>query len=84
MCFCVKEKLITKPSYLKVKAKSSSFLEILQGDIYELIHPLLGLFRYFMVLLSGAMCLRCPHGSTYLENLFPRLFVCGRSSWRAA
>lgn len=44
-------KLITKPSYLKVKSESLSFLEIIQGDICP-IDPLSGPFRYFMVLID--------------------------------
>jgi hypothetical protein len=47
---CAKGKLITKPSYLKVKAESPSFLQRLQGDICGPINTLSGPFRYFMVL----------------------------------
>jgi hypothetical protein len=59
---CAKGKLITKPSYLKVKAESSSFLQRLQGDICGPINPLLRPFIYFMVLIDAStkwshMCL---------------------------
>jgi len=51
---CAKGKLITKPSYLKVKAESPSFLQRLQGDICGPINPLSGPFRYFMVLIDAS------------------------------
>ncbi|KAJ1274356.1 hypothetical protein BS78_05G056400 [Paspalum vaginatum] len=49
-----KGKLITKLSYLKIKAESPGFLERNQGDIYGPIHPLSGPFRYFMVLIDAS------------------------------
>jgi hypothetical protein len=51
---CAKGKLITKPSYLKLKAESLGFLERLQGDICGPIHPMSGPFRYFMVLIDAS------------------------------
>ena len=51
---CAKGKLITKPSYLKVKSESPSFLQRLHGDICGPIHPLSGPFRYFMVLIDAS------------------------------
>ena len=51
---CAKGKLITKPSYLKIKAESLGFLERIQGDICGPIHPLSGPFRYFMVLIDAS------------------------------
>ena len=43
---CAKGKLITKPSYLKIKNESLGFLERIQGDICGPVHPLSGPFRY--------------------------------------
>ena len=45
---CAQGKLITKPSYLKVKSESLGFLERIQGDICGPINPLSGPFRYFL------------------------------------
>ncbi|KAJ1280008.1 hypothetical protein BS78_04G199400 [Paspalum vaginatum] len=66
---CAKGKLITKPSYLKIKAESPGFLERLQGDIYGPIHLLSRPFRYFMVLIDA--CTRWSH-------------VCLLSTWNHA
>ena len=47
------DKLIVKPSFTKVEYESPVFLECIKGDICELIYPLSGPFRYFMVLIDA-------------------------------
>ena len=47
-------KLIIKPSPSKIYIESPSFLERIQGDICEPIHPPCGPFRYFMVLIDAS------------------------------
>jgi len=44
---CATRKLILKLSSLKIKVEPLNFLERIQGDIYGLINPLFGPFRYF-------------------------------------
>ena len=51
---CSQDKLIIKPSPLKIAIKSPSFLVRIQGDIYGPIHPPCGPFRYFMVLIDAS------------------------------
>jgi hypothetical protein len=51
---CVKGKLITRPSLLKIKDESPVFLQRIQGDIFGPIQPLSGPFRYFMVLIDAS------------------------------
>jgi hypothetical protein len=51
---CSQDKLIIKPSPLKISIESPSFLEKIQGDICGPIHPPSGLFRYFMVLIDAS------------------------------
>ena len=51
---CVTEKLILRPSYLKIKEEPLKFLERIQGDICGPIQPLSGPFRYFMVLIDAS------------------------------
>nr|GEW21438.1 integrase, catalytic core [Tanacetum cinerariifolium] len=50
---CSHGKLIARPLPLKVEKVSLVFLERIQGDIYGLIHPPCGPFRYFMVLIDA-------------------------------
>ena len=52
---CSQEKLISRPSPVKVTKEMINFLERIQGDIYGPIHPPSGTFRYFMVLIDGCM-----------------------------
>ena len=49
---CSQEKLITKPSPLKIRIESLYFLKCIQGDICRLIHPFCGPFKYYMVLID--------------------------------
>jgi len=49
---CSKDKLVIKPSHSKVIIECPSFLQRIQWDIYELIHPPCGPFKYFMVLID--------------------------------
>ena len=51
---CAKEKLITRPSPLKIRDESPTFLQRIQGDICGPIQPLSGPFRYFMVLIDAS------------------------------
>jgi hypothetical protein len=51
---CATEKLILRPSYLKIKAEPLTFLERIRGDICGPIHPLTEQFRYFMVLIDAS------------------------------
>ena len=46
--------LIIKPSFTKVEYESPAFLKCIQCDIYGLIHPPSGPFRYFMVLIDAS------------------------------
>lgn len=47
-------KLITRPSPSKITNESPSFLERIQGDICDSIHPPSGSFSYFMVLMDAS------------------------------
>ena len=51
---CTTGKLILRPSYIKIQAEPLKFLERIQGDICGPIQLLLGLFRYFMVLIDAS------------------------------
>ena len=51
---CSQGKLIVKPSHTKVLVESLTFLERIQGDICEPIHPPCGPFCYFMVLIDAS------------------------------
>ncbi|XP_074326895.1 uncharacterized protein LOC141664839 [Apium graveolens] len=51
---CSLGKLITRPSPVKVRLESPTFLERIQGDICGPIHPSSGPFRYFMVLIDAS------------------------------
>jgi hypothetical protein len=51
---CATGKLILKPSPIKIKVEPLKFLERIQGDICGPIKPLLGPFRYFMVLINAS------------------------------
>jgi transposase InsO family protein len=48
------EKLILRPSCLKIKGEPLQFVERIQGDICGPIHPSTGPFRYFMVLIDAS------------------------------
>ncbi|GJY38765.1 retrovirus-related pol polyprotein from transposon TNT 1-94 [Tanacetum coccineum] len=48
------EKLIVRPSPLKIENESPMFLERIQSDIYGPIHPPCGLFRYYLVLIDAS------------------------------
>ena len=47
-------KLITKPSYDKIRSNPPIFLQQIQGDICGLIQPPCEPFRYFMVLVDAS------------------------------
>ena len=51
---CSQEKLITRPSQMKVGFESPGFLERIHGDICGPIHPACGPFKYFMVLIDAS------------------------------
>jgi hypothetical protein len=51
---CATEKLIVRPSHLKIQVDSLKFLERIQGDICGPIQPLSGSFSYFMVLIDSS------------------------------
>ena len=51
---CAKGKLLVRPSRTKVGMESPIFLEWIHGDICGPIHPALGPFRYFMVLIDAS------------------------------
>ena len=51
---CATEKLILRPSYLRIQVEPLKFLERIQGDICGPIQPLSGPFRYFMVLIDAS------------------------------
>ncbi|KAM0994024.1 hypothetical protein ACFX2I_009606 [Malus domestica] len=51
---CSMGKLITKPSYDKIRSNPPIFQQQIQGDIYGPIHPPYGPFRYFMVLVDAS------------------------------
>jgi len=50
---CSQGKLIIKSSPSKITNEISNFLEQIQGNICEPIHPPSGLFSYFMVLVDA-------------------------------
>jgi hypothetical protein len=55
MCtVCTTGKLILRPSPIKIKVESLKFLERIQGEICELIKPLSGPFKYFMILIDAS------------------------------
>jgi hypothetical protein len=47
-------KFVIKPSYSKIIVESPSFLQRIQWDICQSIHPSCGPFRYFMVLTNAS------------------------------
>jgi hypothetical protein len=51
---CTTEKLILRPSRLKIEVEPLKFHGRIQGGICGLIQPLLGPFRYFMVLIDAS------------------------------
>ncbi|KAM2053253.1 hypothetical protein ACFX1T_002915 [Malus domestica] len=56
---CSQEKLVIRPSQLKVDAESPSFLQKIQEDVCGPIQPPCGPFRYFLVLVDTTT--RWPH-----------------------
>jgi hypothetical protein len=52
---CASEKLILRPSPIKIKVEPLKFLEQIQGDICGPIKPLSGPLSYFMVLIDSSM-----------------------------
>ena len=71
---CSFGKLIMRPSPVKIKTESPAFLERIQGDICEPIHPLCGLFRYFMLLIDVSnrwshVCLLSTPNVTFVRFL---------------
>jgi transposase InsO family protein len=78
---CAKGKLIAKPSFLKLKAESSSFLQRLQGDICGPINPLSGPFRYFMVIIDAStkwihVCLLSTRNHTFAKFIAQIIHLC--------
>jgi hypothetical protein len=51
---CATGKLILILSYLKIRVEPLKFLERIKGDICVSIQPLLGPFRYFMILIDAS------------------------------
>jgi hypothetical protein len=51
---CVTEKLILRPSPIKIKVEPLKFLKRIQGDICGPIKSLSGPFRYFMILIDAS------------------------------
>jgi hypothetical protein len=51
---CATEKLILRPSPLKIHIEPLKFFKRIHGDICGLIQPTSGLFRYFMVLIDAS------------------------------
>ena len=51
---CSQGKLIIRPSFTKIAFESPVFLERIQKNICRRIHPLIGPFRYFMVLIDAS------------------------------
>jgi hypothetical protein len=51
---CSQGKLIVHPSLTKIGHQYLAFLERIQGDICEPIHPPSGPFRYFMILIDAS------------------------------
>jgi hypothetical protein len=69
---CATEKLIMRPSPLKIKVGSLKFLERIQGDICDHIQLLSGSFRYFMVLIDEStrwshVCLLSTHNHAFTK-----------------
>ncbi|KAM2885698.1 hypothetical protein COP2_012841 [Malus domestica] len=51
---CSMGKLITQPSYDKIRSNPPIFLQRIHRDICGSIQPLCGPFRYFMVLIDAS------------------------------
>ena len=71
---CSMGKLITKPSYDKIRSTPSIFLQRIRGDICGLIHPPCEPFRYFMVLVDVStrwshMCLLSTRNTVFFKQL---------------
>jgi len=59
---------------IKIRNESISFLKRIQGDIYGLIHPSCGSFRYLMVLIDTSnrwlhICLLSTSNKTFSKLL---------------
>jgi hypothetical protein len=69
---CAMEKVILRPSPLKIHAELLKFLEHIQGDICDPIQQLCGPFRYFMVLVDAStswshVCLLSTRNHTFAK-----------------
>jgi hypothetical protein len=67
---CAMEKLILRPSLLKIHAEPLRFLERIEGDICGPIQPLCGPFICFMVLIDAStrwshVCLLSKHNHAF-------------------
>jgi hypothetical protein len=79
---CATEKLILRPSPLRIYAEPLKFLERIQGDICGPIQPLSAPFRYFMVLIDTStrwsrVCLlsTCKHAFAKIMTQVIRLLM---------
>ena len=71
---CSQDKLIIRPSFTKIAFESPAFLECIQWDICEPIHPPSEPFRYFMVLIDAStrwshVCLLSTRNVTFSRLL---------------
>jgi hypothetical protein len=69
---CATEKLILRPSPLKIHMKPLKFFKRIQGDICGPIQPLCGPFRYFMILIDTStrwshMCLLSTQNHSFAK-----------------
>jgi hypothetical protein len=82
---CAIEKLILRPSPVKIKVKPLKFLEQIQGDICGSIKSLSGPFIYFMVLIDAStrwshVCLLSTRNHAFAKVMhFPLCLVCGNA-----
>lgn len=72
VCIAYKKNVV-KPSPSKVSHEFLSFLQIVQRDIYRLIHPHNGPFHYLMLLHSSHMFIYYSHGTLHLQDYLPKL-----------
>ncbi|WOH11600.1 hypothetical protein DCAR_0831090 [Daucus carota subsp. sativus] len=73
---CSLEKLIVRPSPVKLQTESPKFLERIQGDICGPIHPSSDPFRYFMILIDAStrwshVCLLTTRNTAFAKLLAP-------------
>ena len=71
---CSQGKLFIRQYFTKIAFESSAFLERIQGDICEPIHPPSEPFRYFMVLIYAStrwshVCLLSTRNVTFAKLL---------------